>query len=140
MSSLGPEMKDARSGHGMETGAWQWSCCWRVLEETLVVRKKKMLRRIKNVILNKLSSPILVICSRFSDLCFLIGIFFHKLHWWVFSFYWFSWTKNKLRWLMIQEETQVRLNISEFCRRKFSLSCQSPHADNLLFQPFHQVN
>lgn len=40
---------------------------------------------------------------------------------------------------MISEETQVSLNISEFCRRKFSLSCQSLHADNL-FQPFHQVN
>lgn len=35
-----------------------------------------MLSRIKNIILNKLSSPILVICSRFGDLCFLKTILF----------------------------------------------------------------
>lgn len=37
---------------------------------------EKVLRRIKYVVLNKLSSPILIICSRFSELCFLMRIFF----------------------------------------------------------------
>lgn len=37
---------------------------------------EKVLSKIKNVILNKLSSPVLITCSRFSDLCFLIRIFF----------------------------------------------------------------
>lgn len=37
---------------------------------------EKVLSEIKNVILNKLSSPVLITCSRFTDLCFLIRIFF----------------------------------------------------------------